>query len=491
MKRRVILSLLLTGLLTLQACSKPAGTGDAGAKRTIRVELSQSGSATNGAGDAAYSFLETASVAYATDKGDIGNAAMAEESRNSIAGSLEVSELATRLWCYTPDIVVPSQLSKNDPETSADVSGMAFCTPAISLSQKSSCTGAIKPVTAAIVLDIVDSRGIWTGTGFTSVTLQAAGETALAGEVSLKLQDTPVTEVKNASTSVSFSCSGFQVGSPDAPASVSAVVLPCNFTGTVTVEGEGLKAVYTVTQELTFQAGYVKHIQVDLARASVEGEAPKHFPRRLGIMGDSISTFEGIIPSDHRKYYPTSGCDVDSWQKTYWGRLINEYWNCEIDMNTSWSGSSVASGKAGSVRTPFVDHSRLDLFQDPDCIILFGGTNDAIASNEIGLGEFCYDTPLDQINHYRRFRDAYIYVIRYLQQRHPGVQIICIIGTDVTGDYGSSVEAIAKHYNLPYVDFRNDKVAGKVTIYSGSHPDAAGHAYKARKIYEQTLSLFQ
>jgi hypothetical protein len=110
----------------------------------------------------------------------------------------------------------------------------------------------------------------------------------------------------------------------------------------------------------------------------------------------------------------------------------------------------------------------------------------------VGLGEFNYDKPLDQMDTYCRFRDAYIFVIRSLQKNYPTAKIICIIGTDVTGDYGASVETIAKHYNLPYVDFRGEKnVPGKVSIYVGSHPDAAGHAYKARKIYEETLSLFQ
>ena len=32
--------------------------------------------------------------------------------------------------------------------------------------------------------------------------------------------------------------------------------------------------------------------------------------------------------------------------------------------------------------------------------------------------------------------------------------------------------------------------AGKVSIYSGSHPDAAGHAYMAKRIYDETLKLF-
>ena len=221
---------------------------------------------------------------------------------------------------------------------------------------------------------------------------------------------------------------------------------------------------------------------------------PGAFPQRLAIIGDSISTFEGKIPSGHKAYYgvdSSSDSDVDDWTKTYWGHLINDYWNCTLDVNTSWSGSSVASGKDGAVRTPFVDDSRLGLLQNPDCVILFGGTNDAIADNGIGLGEFVYDTPLGSINHYKRFRDAYIYVIKYIQAHFPSAQIICIIGTDITGEYGNSVQEIAQHYSLPTVDFRGEKkVAGKVTIYKGSHPDAAGHAYKAQKIYNETLHLF-
>ena len=225
------------------------------------------------------------------------------------------------------------------------------------------------------------------------------------------------------------------------------------------------------------------------------GTDPGPFPKRLAIIGDSISTFEGIIPASHRPYYtnpPAAGCDVTDWTQTYWGRLINDYWHSTLDVNTSWSGSSVASGKEGAERTPFVDDSRLGLLTNPDCVILFGGTNDAIDTNGIGLGEFCYDTPLASIDHNKRFRDAYIYVIKYIQNKFPSAKIICIIGTDITGDYGESVATIATHYNLPIVDFRGEKgVAGKVTIYSGSHPDAAGHAYKAQKIYNETLSLFQ
>jgi hypothetical protein len=59
---------------------------------------------------------------------------------------------------------------------------------------------------------------------------------------------------------------------------------------------------------------------------------------RVGVIGDSISSFSGIIPNGYKAYYPKSDCDVDKWTKTYWGILINEYWNAELDVNCSWSG---------------------------------------------------------------------------------------------------------------------------------------------------------
>lgn len=470
------LLLLVVLLIATSSCNKQEAT-----YRDIQVKLGSSLATTNSAGDVVYNFLDALSVDvdFSSDTGDRGSATMSQESPNIVTGILKgVSSTAQTLWCFTPGldgpsgpVPVPANLSKNDPETSASFTGMAFSSTPISLS-KSIISGLIKPLTSAVILDIFDSKErAWPA--ITTVTMASADGSVLA----------------TGSTSITFNCSNITVGKAESPASLGAVVLPCTFTGTVTVSGEGYTAVYTIGQQ-ALQAGYVKHIEVNLARATVNGEEPKGFPLRLGIMGDSISTFQGMIPPNHRTYYtdpPGSGCDVTSWTQTYWGLLITQYWKCELDVNSSWSGSSVADGKDGDARTPFVDHSRLDLFKNPDTIILFGGTNDR-PDKGIGLGEYSYDVPLSKMNTYKRFRDAYIYVIRYLQEKHPGVQFICIIGTHVEDEYASSIESIANHYNLPCIDFRGD---GQVTFWKTSHPNAAGHAYKAKKIYEETLHLFK
>lgn len=476
-----LVSLLLAfGGFFLQGCDENGPDGGT-TTRSLQVELTRSAGGSNAAGDVAYDFLNCEDVNYSTDAGDSGTALMYREGPSSMTGTMQVSGKSTCLWCFSPVNSVPSALEKSD----ATLEGMAFCSSTISLSDKEHVSGSIKPLTGAVVLNIYDSGGNWAGKTVSSVTMETSDGVSLAGDFSINLRESRIAELKNVSSSIELDCPLLSIGSSENTAtSLATVVLPCLFDGTITVRGDGLEAVFTFGRTLTIQAGYVKRIALDISKAQVNGHTAKGFPKRLGVMGDSISSFAGIIPSTHRAYYPAG--DVDKWEKTYWGLLATQYWNCEMDTNTSWSGSSVADGKAGTVRTPFVE--RCGLFTNPDVILLFGGTNDAIVDNQIGLGDFSYDTPLGQMNTTRRFRDAYIYVIRSIQEKYPAAQIICIIGTHVTGEYGASVETIARHYNLPYVDFRGDS---KVSIYSGSHPNAAGHAYKAQKIYEKTLYLFQ
>ena len=487
MKRcSIFLILSAFALLSLPSCQKE--TGDEFA--SVQVELTSAITAPNAAGDLPFDFLKAGYAGFATNAGDRDSVLLSGNA--ALSGKCKVKSAATQMWCYSAGSTGDVQ-TFSVPSVSSGLENMVYCSETISLNGKGPYSSTVTPLTSGIVLELLDSKGSWSGKGVSSVVIRSDYGKPLAGDITLCLKESRVGELKHSSDSISFAFAegSVKIGTASAPASLSAAILPCSFTGAINLVGEGFTATLSIKQPLYLQAGYVKHIQVDMAMADVEAEVTKHFPYRVGIMGDSISTFEGIIPSDHRPYYtnpPASGCDVDSWQKTYWGQLITNYWHCELDVNTSWSGSSVADGKEGSVRTPFVDHSRLDLFKNPDVIILFGGTNDASASNGIGLGEFNYDTPLDKMNTTKRFRDAYIYVIRYLQEKHPGVIIICIIGTHVTGEYGNSVETIAKHFGLPYVDFRGDT---KVTIYSGSHPNAAGHAHKAQRIYEETLSLFQ
>lgn len=492
MKRFVFAALLVPCLMALGSCTRIADGG-----RMVQVTLNSESTVANAAGDLPYDFTEAGVVLYATDIFLFNGAVnMTREGAGQMTGTFEVTPgKDSKLWCYSVETSSmrgypnPAYSIPATPDPSASFDGMVFCTNTIALSKKeTSFTGTIKPITSAIVLDIMDSRGKQCGKKFTSVSVASTGGAALAGDIKLNLEASRIGELSNTSSTLSFDCSSgnLTVGTTDKPVSLGAVVLPCVFTGTVTVTGEGFKATFTL-DGLALQAGYIKHIKLDLADAEIEGE--KHMPTRLAILGDSISTYSGKIPSDHRAYYPSTNAacaDVNSWTKTYWGLLINEYWHCELDVNSSWSGSCVAAGDPTVVRTPFVQ--RCGLFKKPDVIIIFGGTNDCQTERKIALGEFDYTSPLSTLNKYARFRESYIWVIKTLQGMYPEAQLICIVGNHIEGEYGNSVKAIAEHMGIPYVDFRNDK---QVTVYEQLHPNAAGHAHMAKRIYEETLYLFQ
>lgn len=482
-------------MLSAVACQKPGPDPDA--ERTAKIELKQLDPETNSQGDELYRFVRDCTVGFSTDYGDSGTFDMRAGDASSMEGSCQVKNAAKTVWCYTPGgftggkpFTVPAGVVKASASSSAEVDGMAFMSTAISLADDGLSSGFVRPLTSGVVIDILDSRpDRWVGTRFHTVTI--SGDAPLAGDINLMPGETNPTYT-NASHEVVFDCSGatFIIGPESNPTSLGAVVLPGKFSGTITVAGNGVSVTFRFEGDnsLQFEAGYIRHIRLDVATAS-ETTGKNFYPKRLGILGDSISTFSGKIPSSHRTYYPTTNAacsDVDKWEKTYWGRLINDYWHCELDINSSWSGSCVAPGDPTVERTPFVQ--RCSLFKDPDAIIVFGGTNDCQTERQIGLGSFDFTTSVDQLVKYRRFRESYIWVLKTLKANYPKAQLICIIGNHIEGDYGNSIVTIASELEIPFVDFRRDY---EVTLYEQLHPNAAGHAHMAKKIFEETEYLFK
>jgi hypothetical protein len=158
--------------------------------------------------------------------------------------------------------------------------------------------------------------------------------------------------------------------------------------------------------------------------------------------------------------------------------------NGELDVNASWSGTRVIhevktgrqSGK--SMGAGFVD--RAYDFVDPDIVIIHGGTNDRNQSTPVG--EYTWDLPIGQGN-LGNYRSAYIELIKMIQNRYEGVQIIIIVGDRLTPDYEQATIAIAEHFGLPYVNF----VGETIDKCSGSHPNAPAFDKMAKMIYEQCI----
>ena len=243
-------------------------------------------------------------------------------------------------------------------------------------------------------------------------------------------------------------------------------------------------------------SGNIRIFNITLVYEKVESSSSGK--KRVGIMGDSISTFKDVLCNPEYLYwYPKEGNDpnlgvagreeyvVDAKEKTWWGRIIYEYSdNLELDANSSFSGSKVISQPRTSAidedKTKMWDAGMVDRVYDfinPDVIFIHGGTNDSTIGTD-PLGNFNWESPLESLDVFS-FRSAYVSMVRKLQDYYAGVQLILIIGPSLKKDYEESIVSVASYFQLPYVNFVGDDI----DMCKGVHPSAVGHKQMADKIF--------
>lgn len=220
---------------------------------------------------------------------------------------------------------------------------------------------------------------------------------------------------------------------------------------------------------------------------------------RVGIMGDSISTFAGeLFDQEYRPHYPRSqdagtADDVTSVRQTWWGKLVYELMtDAEIDANSSMGGSKVISQpRSGYVSTDHLwDAGMVDRvydFNTPDIIFIHGGTNDNTLKSE--LGTIQCDLPIWEVDDFK-FRSAYASMVRKLMDYYSDAQLILIIGNSLSEPYAQAIINVAEHYDLPYVSFIGDEIQACASDDSGIHPNPVGHAFMAQKIYESCKEFY-
>lgn len=94
----------------------------------------------------------------------------------------------------------------------------------------------------------------------------------------------------------------------------------------------------------------------------------------FSILGDSISTFAGYVPSENELFYPRDGVDVTHVEHTWW-HLLSKRCNLSLIMNESYSGSRISRTGLRPLSSCFQDEKRQSRLSG-DIIIVFGGTND-------------------------------------------------------------------------------------------------------------------
>jgi lysophospholipase L1-like esterase len=438
-----------------------------------------------------WSTTDYMSLGYMTDARDAGTARRISLDGTTAYFEVSASYAASQLCAYftsnpvlaynsTVTFDVPTMQRKRTRDDYQDVRRyMEFYTAPVAIEPKSESASALaKPTSAMLRLLIYDSAAKTSREAISSVGFASHGSGALAGNLSCDVSTGELSLMANTGDSISVvwdpvdSSDRLLVPTSEADAQmVGMVVLPvAGVTGAFTVVTDNYCYTFTLSDAMTFEAGYEHTIRLDLAKAD------KRKVCRVGILGDSISTFKGYISSSYGAYYPAG--DVSSVTDTYWYKLIYDLMPAgELDVNSSFAGTRVSDDP----KYPGYDFiARCQDFDSPDVIIIHGGTNDS--NNSVSLGAYDYDAELDKLDN-KLFRPAYIKLIRTIRMRYPGVRIICLVGDRLGQNYAESVAAIAAHYDIPCVNFYGD--GANIPKYSGSHPTAAGFTYMANRIYNE------
>jgi len=151
--------------------------------------------------------------------------------------------------------------------------------------------------------------------------------------------------------------------------------------------------------------------------------------RTYAILGDSISTYEGVCPSEHTVYYTGNNAGITTPQHTWWGRVADRC-GLELTVNMAWSGLRVTprSGNPERDGVYFADSiAQYTGDVDPDIIFVYMGINDF--NHNTPLGEWDRKAEVDMVydcsqTHY--FIESYAKMLSFLKRTHPDSEVYCL-----------------------------------------------------------------
>lgn len=173
--------------------------------------------------------------------------------------------------------------------------------------------------------------------------------------------------------------------------------------------------------------------------------------KKVSVLGDSYSTFVGVIPSNYSSFYPNDRNDVTKIEQTWWSLYVKAK-GYALEKNDSWGGTTICGtgyGGMDSSRSNFI--SRVDSLGNPDIIFVFGGTNDAWANSP--MGEYQYsDWTKDDCKY---FRPALACLTDMLQKRYANAEICFILNSELREPVNESMREVCKHYNVKLVELHD------------------------------------
>lgn len=194
--------------------------------------------------------------------------------------------------------------------------------------------------------------------------------------------------------------------------------------------------------------------------------------KKVSILGDSYSTFQGYNPDDYRPFYPDANNDVKEVELSWWSLFIHAK-GYQLEKNNSWGGTTICgTGYFGRDVSDSAFLSRVDLLGEPDIIFVFGGTNDSWSGSP--MGEYQYSDWTKEDCMY--FRPALACLLDTLQRRYPEADVYSILNSELREEINESMRAVCRHYGVRLIELHDiEKQNG--------HPSVSG----MKSICEQLL----
>lgn len=221
--------------------------------------------------------------------------------------------------------------------------------------------------------------------------------------------------------------------------------------------------------------------------------------KKVSIIGDSISTFTGYVPSGYATYYPRQ--DVTSVDQLWW-KIALDKTGMSLLKNASWASSTVAGDDTQGAVVASSDARIADLADGdtkPDIVIVLIGTNDFARSYLIG--NFTDTDTIPAASNVADFKPAYAKMIGKIHTAYPEAKVfVCtLIPRTFSGGgypakdqnnqslyaYNKAIKDVAEMMNCSVIDINMDSSINVNNLpnhfiqeTSGSyiHPLASGQA---------------
>jgi len=250
------------------------------------------------------------------------------------------------------------------------------------------------------------------------------------------------------------------------------------------------------------------NILMDLVSIQDEDDYNPLAGKKLSLLGDSITTFSGWIPSGYAVYYPRG--DVDTVDKTWWYKLL-QMSGMTLCRNAAWSGSSVTGNSQGSTAAAGCSDIRIndltnpDTGDTPDIIICYITTNDWANGSQHAIGSFDCNDDLPAEGNVTDIAPAYALMLYKIRNKYPDALVYCVTsleGRQASGDntfpiinskgetiheVNHAITEVAHIFGAKVIDLNTCGIhfwnINKYTVDGHLHPNNAGTTIIAKTVY--------